>query len=48
MSGKTWEVYIEFGEHFMGAEYFDAYGDMDESDVVNFVLRNILIEARES
>ena len=47
MSGKLWNIYIEFEGHPMYTDYFDSYGDMDESDVVRHVFDNILIEATE-
>lgn len=47
MEHKTWDIYIEFEGKPLYAEYFDELGDMDETEVVQHVLDNLMIEATE-
>jgi hypothetical protein len=48
MEHKTWNLYIEFEGHPMYTEFVDDSGDMDETEVVQYVLNNIIIEATEA
>ena len=48
MEHKTWNLYIEFEGHPMYTEFFDEMGDMDETEVVEHVLNNLIIEATEA
>jgi hypothetical protein len=47
MEHKTWNIYIEFEGTPMYAEFFDDMGDMEETEVVQHVLDNLIIEATE-
>lgn len=47
MEHKTWDIYIEFHGSPLYTEYFDELGDMDETEVIQYVLDNLTIEATE-
>jgi len=47
MEHKTWNVYVEFEGQPLYAEFFDDIGDMDESEVVQYVIDNIIIQVSE-